>query len=675
MGLHQLLYNMSVVSGSQRQPQNEGNEGPADGMEGFDIGPATLDRVTMDQPSYASASDPARAILEIYSHSGGSAQANITLDAGPETIQVVVLDPGYQTISVTLSGPIPAGDRALTTTLVMDGYWSARNTSFVFGSDLPDLTPGAPALSEGDVNVMVSNVGQGESIATTLDLWRDGGLFLGQSEVPALLPGQITVISIPWDTMGHGGDRILSAIVDPAGIVDEYDEANNTSEQALSLQRLELETYLDDQIFLVGETVTVTTQLTNRSDASFGIVLTTTIFSPDGLVAFRYERPLSLTPGGNEELVIWPSIGNQTGLYSLHQETLDDFGQTQNSYIPFELSLSAPQAGFSHNTPVTLGGTSIFTNTTAGGGTIEYQWNFGDGSSIVSGTNPTHLYSAVDSYTVVLTATNEGGSDVYSDQHVVLPPAPSAGFTSNSLVVVGSLSVFTNTTTGGGAIDYLWNFGDGTPVSSDINPTHLYSVVDSYTVILTATNDGGASVVSDLHLVVPVAPSAGFTSNSPVVLGSSSHFTNTTTGGGTLTYQWNFDDGSPLSTETNPSHIYSAVDSYTVILTATNDGGVDVFSALHEIVETSDFAVYLPILLNSFSPDNTRAQALGVGQQSCETKPNQLVALFAGLMGDIGLGPPQTGGCSAGIVGLSGLSLPWLLLLGMTFVYRRRKRS
>jgi len=36
---------------------------------------------------------------------------------------------------------------------------------------------------------------------------------------------------------------------------------------------------------------------------------------------------------------------------------------------------------------------------------------------------------------------------------------------------------------------------------------------------------------------------------------------------------------------------------------------------------------------------------------------------------------PRTNDCLAGIVGLSGLSLPWLLLLGTTFIFRRRKRS
>jgi len=76
-----------------------------------------------------------------------------------------------------------------------------------------------------------------------------------------------------------------------------------------------------------------------------------------------------------------------------------------------------------------------------------------------------------------------------------------------------------------------------------------------------------------------------------------------------------------------------------------------------------------------FTVDHRLLGPLYCSRGSLATESNQLVALFAGLVGDIGLGPEQTGGCSAGIVGLSGLSLPWLLLLGMTFVYRRRKRS
>lgn len=50
---------------------------------------------------------------------------------------------------------------------------------------------------------------------------------------------------------------------------------------------------------------------------------------------------------------------------------------------------------------------------------------------------------------------------------------------------------FTNTTTGG-AISYLWKFGDGA-TSTDVNPSHTYNFASSYNITLIATTCNGVS--------------------------------------------------------------------------------------------------------------------------------------------------------------------------------------
>ncbi|MEQ8625439.1 MAG: PKD domain-containing protein, partial [Vicingaceae bacterium] len=53
-------------------------------------------------------------------------------------------------------------------------------------------------------------------------------------------------------------------------------------------------------------------------------------------------------------------------------------------------------------------------------------------------------------------------------------------------------------------------------------------------------------------------------------------FTNLTTiSSGTITYSWDFDDGSPVSTTENPSHTFTLPGSYDVTLTATSSLGCD----------------------------------------------------------------------------------------------------
>ena len=86
----------------------------------------------------------------------------------------------------------------------------------------------------------------------------------------------------------------------------------------------------------------------------------------------------------------------------------------------------SPTAGFTSNSPVEPGETMVFTNTSSGA--TSYQWDFGDGVGTSTEENPEYLYEDSGTYTVVLTATNVlGCSDVYQvsvkagDYQIYLP--------------------------------------------------------------------------------------------------------------------------------------------------------------------------------------------------------------------------------------------------------------
>jgi PKD repeat protein len=181
-----------------------------------------------------------------------------------------------------------------------------------------------------------------------------------------------------------------------------------------------------------------------------------------------------------------------------------------------------------------------------------------------------------------------------------------AGFTSNSPVVVGTLSVFTNTTTGGGLTGYEWNFGDGSPVVTDTNPTHTYAADGAYTVVLTATDAGSSDVFADQYVVRVPAAVAGFTSNSPVVLGAPALFSNTSTGAAPITYEWDFGDGSAVVTDTNPTHMYASAGTFTVVLTATNPGGSDAYTDTFEVQVPTD------VVYSDFSAESSASQSLWI---------------------------------------------------------------
>ena len=83
---------------------------------------------------------------------------------------------------------------------------------------------------------------------------------------------------------------------------------------------------------------------------------------------------------------------------------------------------------------------------------------------------------------------------------------------------------------------YSWNFGDGSPVSNAINPTHSYATAGSYTVTLTSVIDGWNGVCSEtysMEISVGLSASATVASNVSCNGGTDGSITAVATGGAT----------------------------------------------------------------------------------------------------------------------------------------------
>lgn len=122
-----------------------------------------------------------------------------------------------------------------------------------------------------------------------------------------------------------------------------------------------------------------------------------------------------------------------------------------------------------------------------------YLWNFGDGTtSLLS--NPNHIYKKAGRYNVSLTITgaNSCQSSIYSFQNIgtinykfrtLIDADSSAG----NIINFSSVNL-----QGTGPYQYLWNFGDGTAISTLANPSHAYQYNGSYPVtlrVIDANND------------------------------------------------------------------------------------------------------------------------------------------------------------------------------------------
>ncbi|HTG35913.1 MAG TPA: PKD domain-containing protein [Thermoanaerobaculia bacterium] len=64
---------------------------------------------------------------------------------------------------------------------------------------------------------------------------------------------------------------------------------------------------------------------------------------------------------------------------------------------------------------------------------------------------------------------------------------------------------FHNMSTGVGTLTLSWDFGDGTPPSSDQNPVHAYTTDQQYTVTLTVTDQNNNASVSSATFTIPLA--------------------------------------------------------------------------------------------------------------------------------------------------------------------------
>jgi PKD repeat protein len=127
------------------------------------------------------------------------------------------------------------------------------------------------------------------------------------------------------------------------------------------------------------------------------------------------------------------------------------------------------------------------------------------------------------------------------------------------------------------AVDYLWDYGDGTTEDTGTTPTasHSYASIGIYTVNVTLTDNfgrqvsaGGCPLTLEGEPVVVVCPDA-------VISDLDVDFTATPPAGVVTNYHWNFGDGNTADTGTTAttSHTYATAGTYDVVLTVTTTTG------------------------------------------------------------------------------------------------------
>lgn len=191
--------------------------------------------------------------------------------------------------------------------------------------------------------------------------------------------------------------------------------------------------------------------------------------------------------------------------------TVEDGGNSSSTtqqvtvYKPPTVDFSVAPAKTCLGMPVTF-----TANATPGGGSISsYTWDFGDGSTQQGYSNgQPHTYGVELTASVSLTVTNSWGchTTLRKADMVRIIPALTASFSADKrvLCLVTDPIQFTNTSSGPGTLDYLWDFGDGNS-STQQNPTYVFNKKGNYTVSLKVHSSEGCTVTATQYNPINVA--------------------------------------------------------------------------------------------------------------------------------------------------------------------------
>jgi gliding motility-associated-like protein len=170
------------------------------------------------------------------------------------------------------------------------------------------------------------------------------------------------------------------------------------------------------------------------------------------------------------------------------------------------------EARFETPTAVCAPYTAVFTNTSIGGQT--FQWDFGDPSSGADNTstlaNPTHFYANPGVYTIRMVANDPNTCNKTDATSLTLTVSdrPTANFSyTPTTPVENTPNIFSNLSSAN-AVRFKWIFGDGDTLAtaSRSNTEHQYNASGTFTACLVAFNSVGCTDTLCLPVTTIIVP-------------------------------------------------------------------------------------------------------------------------------------------------------------------------
>jgi len=227
---------------------------------------------------------------------------------------------------------------------------------------------------------------------------------------------------------------------------------------------------------------------------------------PEGATATGITTSFTPATAGTYEVEL--TVTNGAGLSDATVATIEVQGGASSNLPP--IAAAGPDRDAQVGQAITFNGSS---SSDPDGTIVSYQWNFGDGNT-GSGVNAVHSYSAVGTYTVTLTVTDNfaaTGTDTATVTVTRVNRPPVASFTVSPTdptpgsVVQLNASASTDPD-GDPIVEYAWDLGDGSPVLYGVNQTHAFATEGTYVVTLTVTDSQGDTGTTTRNVVVSDVP-------------------------------------------------------------------------------------------------------------------------------------------------------------------------
>ena len=304
-------------------------------------------------------------------------------------------------------------------------------------------------------------------------------------------------------------------------------------------------------------------------------------YDPDGTIINYFWN---FGDGTNASGVILDHAYADDGNYTVTLTVTDDDGASAPASATKTVLNRSPVASFTESATTVSTGEVIYFNASPSydlDGTIAtYFWDFGDGTN-ASGVTVNHSYFDDGNYTVTLTVTDDDGTTATATAiKTVLNRSPVASFTESAETVYTAEVIAFNASAShdpdGTVVSYFWDFGDGTNATG-MTVEHVYADDGNYIVILTVTDDDGATdTAQSTKTILNNPPIAIFTESTETALINEIIAFNASDSydpdGTIVNYFWDFGDGSN-TTGILVNHSFSMNGTFIVTLTITDNEG------------------------------------------------------------------------------------------------------